>query len=171
MRDEMRHAECTSRSADKALWLLLVTALLLQPSGVFAQAGTTGGAIGREDKGVSGGQEENVQRHVTKRVPSKQVRSARARTETASPAGYDGTWVGISTGTCIPNAGWMIQVNGGIMSGNSVTGRIARGGAASGFMMVGATAFNFLGHFSSSAGFGTWSTTTGCSGKWSATKS
>ena len=171
MREPMRGARLAGKSAFKAFCFLIVIALLLNPSTALAQAGSTGGNIGKQDKSVSGGQDESARPRVAKKPPAKPSRSAPARGE-SGPSAASGSWKGVSTGSCIPDWSWTLQVsNEGIITGSGTTGRVGRGGAGSGTMTVLGRDYNFAGHFGPSSGSGTWKRNDGCSGSWTGTKS
>lgn len=180
MREKKQYLHLLSFSFIKPRWVLLlapllVIALSLSSSKAFAQGGSAAGTIGRQDKS-SYGVQEHIQEHdvaprVERRTPAKHMRGAPPRLEAGSLAAYDGTWVGISTGTCIGSGGWVIQISNGILSGNGAHGRVVRGGSVSGAMDLLGTSYFFQGRLTPTGGFGTWKTVTGCAGKWSTSKS
>ena len=93
------------------------------------------------------------------------------RAETGTPAA-SGAWTGVSTGGCIPNWRWTLQISGeGIITGSGATGHVGRGGAGNGIMRVFGKNYYFVGHFGPSTGSGTWKRDDGCSGSWTGTKS
>jgi len=167
----MRGARLAGKSAIKPLCFLIAIAFLLEPSTALAQAGSTGGNIGKQDKSVSGGQDESARPRAAKKVPPKQSRSAPARAQ-PGPSAASGAWKGVSTGSCIPDWSWTLEITSeGTISGNSISGHVSRGGAASGTVVSGGTTYSFAGHFGSSVGSGTWKRPDGCSGTWTGTKS
>jgi hypothetical protein len=152
--------------------LLILMTLLLEPSGAFAQAGSTGGNVGKQDKSVSGGQDESAQPHSTKKASPKPSRSATVRAQTGSLGAYSGTWGGVSTGSCILTWSWTAQISSdGNMSGSGIVGHVTRGGAVNGTMTVVGKAYNFVGRIAGGAASGTWTTAAGCAGRWTAAKS
>jgi hypothetical protein len=167
----MRYAEFASKSAIGPHWFFIVIALLLAPDTALAQAGSTGGNIGKPEKSISGGQDERARPRAAKKSPPKQSRSAPARAQ-PGPSAASGAWKGVSTGSCIPDWSWTLEISSeGTISGNGISGRVSRGGAASGTVVSGGTTYNFVGHFGSSVGSGTWKRTDGCSGSWAGNKS
>jgi len=147
--------------------------LLVTHDGAIAQAGSTGGTLGKVNKSASGGEEE--------RAASAHVRSA-ARTQAAparskaSLAIYDGAWAGSSYGDCIINGwGWSVQIDRGIISGTNVTGKVSGAGDVNGVIVVFGTPYDFKGHLKSSQGSGTWlirsGEKAGCVGTWTIVKS
>jgi hypothetical protein len=154
------------------LWLCIPVVLLLGSGAALAQGGT-GGSLGQTNKSVSGGQPESApapHRQAAPR-PSRSAPARSARVETGAVGSMAGAWAGMSTGSCIPNWTWTIQISSdGNMSGSGVTGQVSRGGTAMGTMTVGGTSYNFVGHVSGRAASGTWTTAAGCSGRWTAAK-
>jgi hypothetical protein len=135
----------------------------------FAQAGSTGGTIGKQDKSVSGEEDMRQKRGSVRRAPSHRVSpmpSARG-----SVGLYNGTWNGVSTGHCIAAWTWTLQVSNGAISGSGTNGRVTEGGAINGVMVVLGTAYNFVGHLNPKEASGTWTSRPGCFGGWTATKS
>jgi hypothetical protein len=171
MRELMRCAKLASRSAIKPLWFLIAIAVLFEPGAALTQAGSTGGNVGKQDKSVSGAQDESAKRPRAQKTSPKPSRSAPARAETGASAA-SGEWKGVSTGRCIVDWSWTLQISGeGIITGSGTTGRVGRGGAGNGTMRVLGKNYHFAGHFGPSGGSGTWKREDGCSGKWTGTKS
>ena len=167
----MRYAAFAGKSATRPHWLPIVIALLLAPNAALAQAGSTGGNIGKQDKSVSGGQDESPKPRATTKASPRPSRTAPARREAGPPAA-SGSWKGVSTGHCIPDWSWTLAIGSdGIISGSGTTGHVGRGGAGSGVMTVLGKSYNFVGRFGASTGSGTWKRADGCSGSWTGTKS
>lgn len=154
--------------------IALIAAAMLVPSigAAFAQAGSTGGTVGNHDKSISGGKEETG-RHVVRKPPARRAGEVPRRRERAAAAGsFDGSWSGISFGSCIGQFGWKVQVTNGMISGGDTTGQIARNGATSGDMVVAGTHFLFKGVTRvSGQASGTWTSSPNCSGNWTAVRS
>ncbi|MGB6348709.1 MAG: hypothetical protein WBG10_01655 [Pseudolabrys sp.] len=171
MRELMRCAKLASKSAIKPLWFLIAIAVLFEPDAALTQAGSTGGNVGKQDKSVSGAQDEGAKPPRAQKTSPKPSRSAPARAETGASAA-SGEWKGVSTGRCIVDWSWTLQISGeGIITGSGTTGRVGRGGAGNGTMRVLGKNYHFAGHFGPSRGSGTWKREDGCSGKWTGTKS
>src|ERR1700681_4182565 len=152
MREPMRGARLADKYAIQPLCFLIAIALLLAPHGALAQAGSTGGNIGKPEKSISGGQDESAKPHTAKKASPKPNKSAPARTATG-PSAASGAWKGVSTGSCIPDWSWTLQIsNEGVISGSGTTGHAGRGGAGSGTMTVLGRVYNFVGHFGPSTG-------------------
>ena len=152
---------------------LIAAAMSLPSIGVaFAQAGSIGGTVGNHDKSVSGGEEETRHRAVRKPLATRASQTPRRREQAATLGSFDGSWSGMSVGTCIGQYAWTLQVSNGVISGNNTTGQIARRGATNGDMVVMGTHFLFKGvtHTSGKA-FGTWTSSPKCSGSWTAVRS
>jgi hypothetical protein len=165
MRDPARCAEPVSKSAIKPYWLVIVIALLLEPSGVFAQAGNTGGTVGVQEKSTSGGQDQNVKPRPASRA------SRKPRAEGGATASADGTWLLSAVGRCIPPWQLTLLISNGVISGSGATGQVSRGGSASGHVVVLSLRFDFIGRFGARQGSGTFTGADGCPGTWTATKS
>jgi hypothetical protein len=164
----------------KLFGCLLAIVVLLRPDAVFAQAGTTGGSVGKQDKSISGdsaGPSSGKSAPSTRNAPSKknasssQNKKSQDRRESGSQTSFNGTWNGLSIGGCFTHYSWTIQVSNGIISGNNATGRVSSGGSVNGYMMVMGNKYNFAGHARSGQASGSWIKTGDCSGRWTATKS
>jgi hypothetical protein len=153
----------------------------------LSQAGSTGGALGNEDKSVSGGQAPNMEkkspkpRSVEKKAlvrpePTARPVSAPVRApivERAPPAlpkprpsphpislaTYDGVYNGASTGPCIPRWSWSFRVVNGIMTGES-------GSNISGEVRPNGAAVGEMVVFGSAYNFSGHVTAAGVSGSW-----
>jgi hypothetical protein len=144
---------------------LIAAAMSVPPIGAaFAQAGSTGGTVGNQDKSISGGEGE-IRHHAVRKPP-------RRREPAATLGSFDGNWAGISVGTCIGQFGWKLQVSTGVISGNGTTGQIVRSGATNGDMVVMGKHFLFKGVTRTSGkASGTWTSSPNCSGSWTAIRS
>lgn len=115
----------------------------------------------------------------TKRSREAKPRPQKAHRErnvsSARPGGglasYNGTWAGLSTGHCIPNYNWTIDVNNGVVSGSSTSGSVTGAGFVRASMMVNGYRYDVVGHARGSTASGTWTTTGNCAGRWTATRS
>jgi hypothetical protein len=178
MQDQMRCPGFASRSLAGPLSLLMLvtahstgfsevassdhTGTRPEPMSVFAQAGSTGGSVANQGKSVSGEQDTDHSRGPTERRPQPQPRAK------AKPAAsFEGTWHGVSTGSCIHDYTWTLQVRNGAMSGNGSEGHVSPGGATLGSMTVLGTRYIFKGHAAGPSRIaGTWTRPDGCSGIW-----
>jgi hypothetical protein len=186
--DQIDCTKITIRSAVMSLLVLLVVdipsgamaaqlvagsdrQLLPEPNRVFAQAGSTGGILGKQDKSVSGDQDTDKPR---RRERASSQRRERNQPEPRAMASlrYDGAWRGASTGSCIAinPYNWTVQVRNGIMSGSDTDGRVTSGGALTGTMIVFGKTYKFHGHMGSSQMSGTWTRPDGCGGTWTGSK-
>jgi hypothetical protein len=137
---------------------------------VFAQAGSTGGTVGKINKSVSGGGEEPSPEP---RARSRATRRASVgpRSETRSES-TDGAWSVSATPSCLP--AWTIStsVSNGVISGSGANGQISRTGAVSGNVVFLGMRFSFVGHLNgSSQASGSLAGPNGCPGQWTAAKS
>jgi hypothetical protein len=154
--------------------IALIAAAMSVPSigAAFAQAGSTGGTIGKQEKSISGGEDVDRPRAVRKPPATRASQLPRRREQAATLGSFDGSWAGMSVGTCIAQFGWKLQVSNGVISGNNTTGHIARSGATNGDMKVMGTHFLFKGVTRTSGkAFGTWTSSPNCSGSWTAVRS
>lgn len=150
--------------------------LLVTDDAAIAQAGSTGGSLGKADKSASGGGQERPPVTHPRSAAHDGVASTRSKGPHGSLAGYNGAWVGASFGQCIINGWrWQVQIDGGNISGTSVTGRVSGGGGVSGAMNAFGVTYDFKGHLQSSQGSGTWlvrsGAKAGCVGTWTIVKS
>jgi hypothetical protein len=135
----------------------------------FAQAGSTGGTIGKINKSVSGGgegasPEPRAKSHATYRAsvgPRSEARSGSA----------DGTWAVSATPSCLPAWTLTASVSNGVISGGGATGQVSRAGAVRGNAVVLGFKFDFVGHFRGGQASGTLVGPNGCPGQWTAIKS
>ena len=148
---------------------LAVLAPPLVDAPAFAQAGSTGGTIGKMNKSVSGGGEEaspepRAKSHGTYRAsvgPRSEGRSGSA----------DGTWAVSATPSCLPPWALTASVSNGVISGGGATGQVSRAGAVRGNAVVLGMKFDFVGNFRGGQASGTLVGPNGCPGRWTATKS
>jgi hypothetical protein len=132
-----------------------------ESSGLLAQAGSTGGSVAKQGKSVSGDQDADQPRGPKEHKPPQ------PRTKAKPTASYEGTWHGVSSGRCISDYRWTVQVRDGIMSGSGAEGHVSPGGATIGTMTVVGTKYSFKGHaVGPSQVAGTWTRPDGCSGTW-----
>lgn len=135
----------------------------------FAQAGSTGGTVGKINKSVSGGgegasPEPRAKSHATYRAsvgPRSEARSGSA----------DGTWAVSATPSCLPAWTLTASVSNGVISGGGATGQVSRAGAVRGNAVVLGFKFDFVGHFRGGQASGTLVGPNGCPGQWTAIKS
>jgi hypothetical protein len=154
--------------------IALIAAAMSVPSigAAFAQAGSTGGTVGNHDKSISGGEEETKHHAVRKPPDTRASQRPRRREQAATLGSFDGSWAGISVGTCIGHFGWNLQVSNGVISGNGTTGQIARRGATNGDMEVMGKHYLFKGLTRTSGkASGTWTSSPNCSGTWTSIRS
>ena len=153
--------------------IALIAAAISVPSAgdAFAQAGSTGGMIGKSDKSISGGEERSLPTGRASQPAERASQPARRREQAPTSGSYDGSWAGMSVGPCIGHFGWNVQVSNGIISGNNTTGRISRGGATNGDMVVMGKHFVFKGTTRANGqASGTW-ISPNCTGSWTAVRS
>ena len=138
-------------------------------SSALAQAGSTGGTVGKIDKSVSGGGEEASPQRREKSHAAHRA-SVGPRSEARSGSA-DGTWTVSATPSCLPPWGLTASVSNGVISGGGATGQVSRAGAVSGNAVVLGMKFDFVGHFRGGQASGTLVGPNGCPGHWTAAKS
>jgi hypothetical protein len=158
------------RRASIGIALLAVAHLVCAyPSSAFAQAGSTGGTIGKTDKSLSGGGEE--------RSPEPRAKSRATRRDSDGPrpearlGPADGTWAVSATPHCLPSWTLTVSVSNGVISGGGASGQVSRAGAVKGNAVVLGFRFIFIGHYRGGQASGTLVGPNNCPGEWTATKS
>ncbi len=151
---------------------LAVLAPGLVEAPAFAQAGSTGGIIGKQDKSISGGGEESSREprakpHATHRASAGPGSEPRSEARSGSA---DGTWAVSATPGCLPPWRLTALVSEGVISGGA-TGLVSRAGAVRGNAVVLGFKFDFVGHVHGGHASGTLVDTNGCAGQWTATRS
>jgi hypothetical protein len=153
---------------------------LLLASQAFAQSGSTGGSIGKEDKSISGSQAPAA-RSVPPSAPAQPAPRAKSasRSNSGGSSGgggggganpYDGVWtfVGVSSGNCSGSV--TLTISGGRLVGEGYTGTVSPNGAIN---VVGAnngiTAVS-TGRLSGNSGSGSYQQSDGCTSRWVASK-
>lgn len=138
---------------------------LLAAAPAFAQAGSTGGTIGKTDKSASGGGRE-----VSSEPRAKSYATSRASAGPGSGSA-DGTWAVSATPDCLPAWTLTTSVSNGVINGGGATGQVLRSGAVRGKAAVLGFKFDFAGHYHGGQASGTLVGPNGCLGRWTATKS
>jgi hypothetical protein len=135
----------------------------------FAQAGSTGGTIGKMDKSVSG------EKEAPRKIRSTKKSSPRADTGSSSRRGgrdggvarYDGTWTATASPGCKSSGTISITVSGGRINDPLLSGTVSQTGA---FHTVGVGGAVGTGRITGNTGSGTYREPNGCSGSISAIK-
>lgn len=131
---------------------------------VVAQAGSYGGSIGKQDKSVSGAEEQ-----------PRRARS-RAYREPAEPRrqirnSFDGTWSVQAFGqNCSNNSVAAVVVSGGHVVGQGVTGTVSPSGAVRTVGAAGAVSITSHGQLRGASGSGVYRQSDGCIGRWIAAR-
>jgi hypothetical protein len=134
----------------------------------FAQSGSAGGTIGKQDKSVSG--EEGSGAEAQRKIQPRKRSAPRRETESRSRRGggdgdvakYEGTWTVVLSPTC-SSAGTSITVTvaAGRIATLGLSGTISPTGT---FQTVAADGTVSNGRATSNAGSGTYKRTDGCTG-------
>ena len=158
----MHHLGLVSRAA--ILASSLVTAWGCSDG--FAQ-GSMGGAIGKEDKSVSGTRGSESEQPERRRKPKSEVRRTPARGgEGGSVSRFDGRWTFIAAG-CGAGAKFGV-ISGGAISSSGGSGRVSSGGSMRASFTVFGKATVAVGRLSGATGTGTYTRVDGCKGPWTA---
>jgi hypothetical protein len=154
---------------------LLLAAIALMamssPRPALAQSGSAGGAIGNDDKSVSGSRQDRSAEPApsprnSRPTPDEPRSSAR---RSGGGGNFDGAWVVVSIGCGGASTG-AVMVTSGRIIGEGVTGRVSPNGAASSVGHYNGITVISSGHVSGRSGTGTFHRSDGCSGTWSSSK-
>jgi hypothetical protein len=147
--------------------VLAAFALSLATATVAAQ-GSTGGSIGKQDKSISGSQDDGG----TRSAPRKD-RSSKAPSRRSEHGGrLDGQWnvvFAAKTQICAGSANGAWTISGGSLSGKDTTGSASGGSVRANYSGPRYTG-TISGHLSGSSGTGTFQRSDGCVGTWAAAK-
>jgi hypothetical protein len=129
----------------------------------FAQAGSTGGTVGKTDKSVAGAEEK---REIQPRKRSSPRKETASRSRRGGGAGglarYDGTWTAVLSASCSSGSGTLTgTVAGGLISGPLLSGTISPTGS---FRIVGQDGTVATGRVTGNTGSGTYKRADGCTG-------
>jgi hypothetical protein len=156
---------------------VLLSALLVSALGskaALAQAGSSGGSIGNDEKSLSGAREapraiESSRPPRRSKPESDEPRRSARKTGGGGGGSVDGAWIVTSVG-CGGSGTGAIVITSGRIIGEGLTGTVSASGAArSVFQSNGLTSIG-SGRLSGRSGSGTFRRSDGCGGTWSATK-
>jgi hypothetical protein len=158
-----------------AIAFLLTVALA--PPCAFAQSGSAGGAIGNDEKSLSGSRQDRSSDRSAEPTPSarrsrpaEEPRSSSRRSGGGgSGGGFDGAWVVTSVG-CGGTTSGAVVVSSGKVIGQGVTGTVSPSGAVSTVGQGDGVTFTGSGRLGARSGSGTWRRSDGCGGTWSSAK-
>lgn len=154
--------------------------IALASSTAFAQSGSAGGAIGNDEKSLSGSRSDPSSARSAEPAPSVR-RSKPAAEERSSPrrsgggggggggGSFDGAWVVVSVG-CGGSTSGAVVVTSGRVIGEGVSGSVSPSGAVHTSGAGDGTTFTGAGRLSGRSGSGTWRRSDGCGGTWTSTK-
>lgn len=140
----------------------------------LAQAGSAGGSVGKQNKSLSGEQESAPAPERPRAKPSARERTSPPR-ERSAAGNYDGTWTvvsvspGCSSAPGIPGTG-VVTISGGHISAQGLSGSVSSSGNSSSVYHGEGYISYASGRFSGRSGSGTFHTTSGCNGRWTAVK-
>ncbi|MGY3698012.1 hypothetical protein ACVIGA_008092 [Bradyrhizobium sp. USDA 3240] len=157
---------------------VLFSALLLfalGPTAALAQAGSSGGSSGNDEKSLSGSRAAprsvEPDRPVRRSKPESEEPRHTARRSGGGGGGgsTDGAWVVTSVG-CGGTASGAVVVTSGRIIGEGLTGSVSPNGAARSVLRSNGVTSIGSGRLSGRNGSGTFRRSDGCSGTWTATK-
>jgi hypothetical protein len=153
-----------------ALAFLLIITLILSPA--LAQSGSAGGAIGNDEKSLSGSRQD---RSAEPAAPARRSKPAAEESHPSSRrsggggGGFDGAWMVTSIG-CGGTTSGAVVVSSGKVIGQGVTGTVSPSGAVSTVGQGDGVTFTGSGRLGARSGSGTWRRSDGCGGTWSSAK-
>jgi hypothetical protein len=144
----------------------------------FAQSGSVGGSIGKDDKSISGSQEP------ARALPQEQPAAPKAKNSSRAGSGgagggsggsgggsFDGAWAVSSVGvTCSGGSQSAVVVTSGKIIGQGVSGQVSPNGAVNTVGNSNGITIISTGRLSARSGSGTFRQSDGCTGRWSAVK-
>jgi hypothetical protein len=133
---------------------------------LLVQAGSTGGTIGKQDKSLSGGEEDERSPRRTAREPNG------ARGESSRQGNFDGVWSVVSVGETCSQSGTLVAVisNGRITGADGGGGHVSPDGSVRTFYRGEGFTSTATGHLTAHAGSGRFKQSNGCQGRWTAVK-
>jgi hypothetical protein len=153
----------------KAALLSATLAGVALPGPACAQ-GSAGGAIGNDDKSVSGSRE--APRAVERSKPARRSKPEAVRKSGGGNGGGNlaGAWVLTSVGTPCGSSTDTVVITSGKMVGQYGTAQVSPNGSVSGIGAAGALTWTMSGRFSGRGGSGTFRRSDGCAGSWTGSK-
>jgi hypothetical protein len=144
-----------------------------------AQSGSVGGAIGKEDKSISGSQApaRALPTDQPAAAPSRQKSSSRSNPSGGGGGGgggggnFDGAWAVSAVGvTCSGGSQSAVVVTSGKIIGQGVSGQVSANGTVSTVGNSNGITIISSGKLTGRSGSGTFRQSDGCTGRWSAVK-
>jgi hypothetical protein len=150
----------------------LFASCLIGASNIALAQGSAGGAIGNDEKSLSGSRPE-PRAVEPERSRSKPQESEPRRTTSHSGGGggnFDGAWVVVSSGCGGTGTGAVVVSSGKIIGQGIVSGHVSPSGAASSVASGNNLTIISSGHLSGRSGSGSFRRSDGCRGSWTASK-
>ncbi len=146
--------------------------LLCLWSHAFAQSGSVGGSIGKEDKSISGSEAP------ARTLPPQQPAAPKAKSSSRAGSGggggggnFDGAWAVSSVGvTCSGGSQSAVVVTSGKIIGQGVSGQVSPNGSVNAVGNSNGITIISTGRLSGRSGSGTFRQSDGCTGRWNAVK-
>jgi hypothetical protein len=155
--------------------LLGAIAIAIGPAIAFAQSGSAGGSIGNDEKSVSGSRQTprsvEPEKPVRRSKPeADEPRRAARKSGGGGGGNFDGAWVAHSVGTPCGAATERFVISSGRLAGELSSGQVSSNGSTTSGGSASGVSWRSSGRFSGRSGFGTFSRSDGCSGRWTASK-
>jgi hypothetical protein len=155
----------------------LVLSITSLPTDAFAQSGSVGGQIGKDNKSVSGSvaAPRSVQpsNSAGANKPNTQPSNRASRKDNNGSDGgnFDGAWIVLATGTPCGNSSESLVISGGRITGDlGSSGQVGPNGSTTGQGSSSGLSWTTSGRFSGRNGAGTFVRSDGCQGRWTASK-
>lgn len=156
-----------------ALSSLLTSVLLaLASPSAIAQSGSAGGAIGNDDKALSGSRQDRSAEpapSARRSKPAAEEPRSSSRRGGGGGGSFDGAWMVVSVG-CGGTTTGAVVVSSGKVIGQGVSGTVSPSGAVSTFGQGEGVTFTSSGRLGARGGSGSFRRSDGCSGTWRSTK-
>ncbi|MDH6262465.1 hypothetical protein [Bradyrhizobium sp. BR13661] len=166
-----------SNTANRTFGLAALLLALSAPS-AFAQSGSAGGSIGNDEKSLSGSRSDRSAEPTpsaprSKPAPDEQRSSSRRSgggSGSSSGGNFDGAWAVTSVGCGGSSSGATVVTSGRVI-GDGVSGTVSSNGSVHTFGQAGnGITYTGAGRLSGRSGSGTFRSSDGCSGTWTASK-
>lgn len=157
----------------KFAFACVLNVALASPS-AFAQSGSAGGAIGNDEKSLSGSRTDRSAEPAPSSRRSKPAAEERSSSRRSGGGGggggsFDGAWIITSVG-CGGSTTGAVVVSSGKVIGEGVSGTVSPSGSVSTHGQGQGVTFTGAGRLSGRSGSGTWRRSDGCGGTWTSAK-
>jgi hypothetical protein len=155
---------------DLTIATLFAFFVITTPTIASAQ-GSAGGAIGNDEKSLSGSRPERSVEPASRSEPEEsEPRRTPSRSSSGGSGSFDGAWVVVSVGCGGTTTGAVVVSSGRIIGESIVSGRVSPSGATSAVSVGNNVTITSSGHLSGRSGAGSFRRSDGCGGRWTASK-